>query len=203
MAGVIDSDGCIRVTWQGWQDPPSVQPVVLLGQIAPQAIALAVDLFGGYTRSVQPRGTNARRSTMWSLRCQRAAVCLAAIRPYLRLKCAQADNALAVAAINARPRGGRTFTEDSQSELVTPKEAAKRIGLDAPTLIYNAIRLGMPSDRTTGPLLVRMEHVDQLMAQRGSPRRDPQVTLQLRRYYDISKDLNRVGRRPATDTASP
>lgn len=203
LAGVIDSDGSIFVLvarpgpaprLPHRSKVPSFQPVVQIKQVQSEAVELAAEVFGGCIFSDAPSSANGRWLNNWSAACRRAAACLEAVRPYLRIKPAQADNALAVAAINSQ-RARRTFTADETTELLTPGDAAERYGLPDACLIYNAVRLGMPARRTPkGRMLVRAGHTEQLLLQRGNTPRPPHVTEELWRRYALAKELNRVGR---------
>src|SRR5690242_16357057 len=102
LAGVIDSDGCIRVECvKGGKNRgrECYAPIVLLAQIEPEAIQLARSTFGGYVAAVQPtpaqlqRYTNPKPMLRWVAKSRIAAAALRAMRPYLRIKTRQADNA--------------------------------------------------------------------------------------------------------------
>ncbi len=103
LAGVVDSDGCIRVerlkNHGRSKDGTSYAAVVTIQQVEREAVELAKSMFGGCLMEVKPTAKfpNARPMFRWSAKSRLAATALAAMRPYLRIKAAQADNALALA----------------------------------------------------------------------------------------------------------
>jgi hypothetical protein len=95
LAGVVDSDGCIMVGRQvdhrGGKTTGYPVKVVIV-QAEPEAIVLAKKIFGGSIATVQRR--MGRPYLQWLLVSKKAALCLSTLLPYLRIKRAQAMNAL-------------------------------------------------------------------------------------------------------------
>lgn len=101
--GVIDSDGTIgikkstysmRVTRDSTQ--PSYSERVCVRQVSPEAVELLHALFGG---SFGPRKASTPRGKPlyeWAVTDRRAAECLVAVLPWLRIKAAQARNCLSL-----------------------------------------------------------------------------------------------------------
>ena len=108
LAGVVDSDGCIRVervanTGRN-RDSTSYAAFVSIQQVETEAIELAKTLFGGFVQIIQPTPSqllkfkNPRTMFRWTAKSRIAAKALSAMRPYLRIKRRQADNAIELAA---------------------------------------------------------------------------------------------------------
>ena len=103
LAGVLDSDGTIgvkkstyavRVTKDSKQ--PTYSERLSVRQVAPQAVDLFRDLFGGsryLTKSSAKRGKSLQT---WAATDLRAATVLRSLRPHIRIKALQADNALSL-----------------------------------------------------------------------------------------------------------
>jgi hypothetical protein len=101
-AGVIDSDGTIgvkRSTYamrHGNGGQATFSERVCVRQVEPQAVTLLHILFGG---TLGVRGASAKKGkplTEWCVTDQKAARCLVALLPYLRIKRQQAENCLAL-----------------------------------------------------------------------------------------------------------
>lgn len=105
LAGVVDSDGCIRVERLKnngrSRDGISYAAFITIQQVERQAIDLARATFGGFVMTIKPtpKMPLARTMVRWTARSRIAADALAALRPYLRIKTAQADNAIALACL--------------------------------------------------------------------------------------------------------
>jgi hypothetical protein len=113
LAGVIDSDGSIgikRSTYamrHGNGGQATYSERVMCRQVTPDAIVLLRDIFGGYygmTAASTPRG---KPLHSWQVTDLRAAACLKALRPFLRVKAAQADNALALRVVKNASKAAR------------------------------------------------------------------------------------------------
>ena len=104
LAGVIDSDGyigvAIRHNKHGWQD--TYQSRIQVKQVETAAIDLFYDTFAGHRYQQGPSTKRGRPLWTWGVHSAAAVRVLVPLRPFLRIKGAQADNALAVAAVNAR-----------------------------------------------------------------------------------------------------
>ncbi len=102
-AGVIDSDGYIgvkRSTYSMRVTGDSAQPIyserVCVKQVEPQAVALLRDLFGGTLTPAKPSAKRGRPLHSWQVTDKKAAECLRALLPYLRIKRKQAENCLSL-----------------------------------------------------------------------------------------------------------
>lgn len=193
LAGVLDSDGCISIALSNHGIRPSFQPFVQIKQVLPEAVALALTLFDGHLYETKAWCSNGRPLYRWTATCRRAVACLGAVSPYLRIKTAQAENALAVAVINARSNS-RQYSHDEVTPLLTPREAVEKFGLRDEAVIYGAVRLGMPVSRKGNKLWVRTRNIEELLAQRGGNVRPDAYTEELWRRLAIARDLNKVGR---------
>lgn len=114
LAGIIDADGTIgikRSTYsmriRGDATVPMYSERIAVRQVEPDAIALLHDLFGGYRGINRPSAVRGKPLHSWQVTDKKAVACLKAIRPYLRLKARQADNALALRAVKDRSRIAR------------------------------------------------------------------------------------------------
>lgn len=95
LAGVIDSDGCIRVEKVRID---TYSAMLHIQQVEPEAVELAKATFGGYIQRIPipKRFPNARPMVRWSAKSKIAVAALEALLPYLRIKHAQAENAIAL-----------------------------------------------------------------------------------------------------------
>ena len=114
LAGVMDSDGTIgikkstysmRVTKDSSQ--PSYSERLSLRQVEPQAVDLFRDLFGGSRYMTKPSARRGKMLHTWAATDLRAAAALRAIRPYLRIKAPQADNAMSLRVVKERSKRAR------------------------------------------------------------------------------------------------
>lgn len=101
-AGVIDSDGtigvkrstyAIRVTKDSKQ--PAYSERICVKQVTPEAVELLASIFGGTRYKASPQGRG-KPLHVWQITDQKAARCLVAIIPFLRIKAEQARNCLAL-----------------------------------------------------------------------------------------------------------
>lgn len=113
-AGVIDSDGTIgikrstyqmRVTQDSGQ--PSYSERICVRQVEPQAVRLLHRLFGGYLGINKPSTERGRPLFSWQVTDKKAAQCLTALLPYLRIKRAQAENCLALRELKEQSKRAR------------------------------------------------------------------------------------------------
>lgn len=100
-AGVIDSDGCIRVrksTYamrvRGDAKAPVYSESIQVKQVEPQAIDLLHALFRGYRRVESNSLKNGRPFHAWTVTDLNANKALVALLPYLKIKKEQALNCL-------------------------------------------------------------------------------------------------------------
>ena len=110
LAGVIDSDGYIsikrstygqRVLGKNWN--PQYQERVGIKQVSPVVIDLLKETFGGYRGTEKPSARNGQPLHIWQGTNRIGAQALIALRPYLRIKAAQADIALRLRASKNSP----------------------------------------------------------------------------------------------------
>ncbi len=114
MAGIIDADGSIgikRSTYAQRVRKDATQPVyserVTVRQVEHHAIELLHEVFGGRLGIHGPSAKRGRPMYEWQVTDLRAHRCLTALRPFLRIKAAQADNALALRRLKDRSRRER------------------------------------------------------------------------------------------------
>lgn len=100
-AGVIDSDGTIGVKKStyamrvvGDSGQATYSERVCVKQIERQAVDLLHRIFGGTSYIDKSSLKNGRNFYVWQVTDKKAAICLATLHPYLRIKKAQAENAL-------------------------------------------------------------------------------------------------------------
>jgi len=113
LAGIVDADGTIgvrRSTYNmrrfGESNSPHFFERVVVRQVASAAVDMLRGLFGGHLYLMRPVA-NGKPLWSWSVNCLRANECLRAIRPWLRIKAAQADNAFALRALIERSKKER------------------------------------------------------------------------------------------------
>ena len=101
LAGVIDSDGTIGIkknTYSmrvvGDSNAPTYSERVCVKQVEPQAIDMLKQTFGGYRFTGNGSTPRAKRIQGWQVTDKKAAACIKAILPYLRIKRSQAENCL-------------------------------------------------------------------------------------------------------------
>lgn len=115
LAGIIDADGTIgvkRSTYamrvRGDAGAPIYSERIAVRQVEPAAVDLLAATFGGSRYMTRPSSKNGRPLYTWSITDAKAAACLTAIRPFLRIKAAQADNALRLRPIKSASKKART-----------------------------------------------------------------------------------------------
>lgn len=114
LAGAMDSDGCISVkrsTYamrvRGDATTPVFSERVMLKQVTPEIPTLLKEMFGGSLRVDSPSTERGRRLYAWQATDQRAAECLRALLPYLRVKREQAENCIALRKLKERSKKAR------------------------------------------------------------------------------------------------
>ncbi len=108
LAGVIDSDGCIRVERLKHKNGSvSYGAIVTVQQVESQAVELAWSLFGGARLVILDKRPNSQTMLRWTAKSQKAIKALVAVRPYLRIKTRQADNAIVLSKVIAKSRSDR------------------------------------------------------------------------------------------------
>lgn len=112
-AGVLDSDGTIGVkrSTYGMRHNNGGQPTyserVCVRQVSPQAVALLKSIFGGSFGMREPSAKRGKPLYDWTVTDQRAANCLRAVLPYLRIKREQAENCLTLRALKEQSKARR------------------------------------------------------------------------------------------------
>ncbi|MDP7703212.1 hypothetical protein [Mycobacterium sp. TY815] len=111
LAGAIDSDGSIgirRSTYaarvKGDARQATYSERICLKQVTPEIPRLLKETFGGSLMLQKPSATQGRPLYYWEATNKVASDALAVMLPYLRVKRAQAENALALRASKSRPR---------------------------------------------------------------------------------------------------
>lgn len=145
LAGVIDSDGSIgikRSTYamrvRGDSTVPIYSERVMCRQVTLDAIQLLKDTFGGYLGVTKSYAVNGKPLYSWQVTDLKAVACLRALRPFLRVKAAQADNALALRTVKDASRAARTpFGRGHVGGIHRPEA----FGLDMERLFLEAQRL--------------------------------------------------------------
>lgn len=191
-AGVIDSDGYIGVR----RGPHHYSARVMVKQVTPQAVDLLHEMFGGWLSTSPPSAERGRRLLTWEVHSASAGRVCEAVLPYLRVKCAQAENAIEVCRINAEPRRRRWDVPAviDGEPMVTMAEAARRLGKSY-AVVIQAVRLGNVPHVRNGPrkVLIPESYLPIWAERRAAPGRHPDVTARLEACYVRAKELNRVG----------
>src|SRR4051812_766639 len=201
-AGVVDSDGYIGVhrsdyaqRVRGDAGQAVYMPRVAVKQVTPQAIDLLHDLFGGPRSAGKPSGARGRPLRAWSTPSALAVGVCVALLPYLRIKRAQAENAIELGGLNAGPnrRGWDLPDVDPSEPLVPLLEAARRAGRSA-NVAYQSAHLGNIPVVRQGRRVLMPESYIETWATRGraAPRRS-ELTARMEACFLRAKELNRVG----------
>lgn len=195
-AGVIDSDGTIGV-FHKKNGGDCYEPRVGIRQVESQAIDLLYELFGGCRRDAYPHGgENCRPQFEWRATARVGCVALVEMLPYLRIKKAQAENAIEVGRLNAERKFRPVLVVDESEGWVTTAEAS--LVLNKP---YQSLRSAVSSGQLPSvgfratrkvPLATTRLWV---LRQPGGPSRSVERTEELKRRCELSKELNRVGLR--------
>jgi hypothetical protein len=201
-AGVVDSDGYIGVhrsdyakRVRGDAGQAVYMPRVAVKQVTPQAVDLLHELFGGHRYDGSPTATRGRPLLGWAVHSAMAVRVCEDLLPYLRIKRAQAENAIEVGRINAgaNRRGWDLPTVDLDEPLVPLLEAARRAGR-SPDVAYQSAHIGNIPVVRKGRRVYMPESYIEIWATRGNaaPRRAT-LTAALEECFQRAKVLNRVG----------
>jgi excisionase family DNA binding protein len=200
-AGVVDSDGYIGVhrnTYamrvRGDATQPIFQARVQVKQVTPEAIDLLHDLFGGHRYEGKPTAAKGRPLIVWQVHSAACVPVLNALLPYLRIKRAQAENALELASLAA---AGRRFQVPDIAEgepMVTMAEAARELGKSY-DVVLQAVRNGSVPHVRTGPrrVLIPASYLPIWKHRGSSPKRSAEVSARMEACFARAKELNRVG----------
>lgn len=201
-AGVIDSDGSIgihRSTYaqrvRGDAGQAVYMPRVTVKQVTPQAIDLLHDLFGGHRYAGKPTAVRGRPLIAWNVHSRLAVQVCEAVLPYLRIKRAQAVNAIEVGRLNSgtNRRCWDLPEIDPDEPLIPLLEAARRAGR-SPEVAYQSSHLGnIPTVRKGRRVFVPESYIETWANRSGAAPRRANLTAQLEACFTRSKDLNRVG----------
>ena len=104
-AGVIDSDGCIRICKRLIREKAkgklkkkapylNYTELIQVGQVEPEAINLLKGIFGGYVYLRKRKSKKHRSIYVWKVQQLVAHRCILKLRPYLRIKAKQADTCI-------------------------------------------------------------------------------------------------------------
>lgn len=205
-AGVIDSDGCIRVSRSTWRARkkgdcvnPTYQAVIFVRQVEPEAVEFLHQAFGGYRGMTTPTAQRGRPMHSWNIHSQAAGRTLQALLPYLRIKRRQAENALEVCLLSRL--GSRRFEVPAiipGEPMVTINEAARRLAKSR-QVVDQAVREGsVPAIKGKrngrNPSIFIPESYLETWRTRGhTPSRSAKVNAQLEACFQRGKELNRVG----------
>lgn len=201
-AGVIDSDGYIGVhrsdyamRVRGDAGQAVYMPRVTVKQVTPHAPDLLYAMFGGHLLRPKPSAKRGRPLYSWNVHSALAARTCEAVLPHLRIKRAQAENAIALGRLNAGTgRRGWNLPDIDPDEVLLPLlEAARRAGRSA-DVAYQSAHIGnIPVVRKGRSVFVPESYVE-TWASRGkaAPRRAA-LTEAMDACYQQSKAFNRVG----------
>ena len=99
LAGFFDGEGSVSISENGKPSPRALSPnhtlQVAIGNTDITVLKQIQQHFGGYLTTRCPSKPRHKTVYQWSLRSTGAADFLKAIRPYLKMKCKQADIAIA------------------------------------------------------------------------------------------------------------
>ena len=201
-AGVVDSDGCIGVKRsdyamrvRGDAGQAAYAGRVTVKQVTPQAVELLHSMFGGHLLTGKPTAKRGRPLMAWNVHSASAVRVCDALLPYLRIKRAQAENVIALGALNSGPsrRGWELPKVDPGEPLVPLLEAARRAGR-SPDVAYQSAHLGNIPVVRKGRRVFMPESYIETWATRGNaaPRR-ADLTAQMEACFQRAKELNRVG----------
>lgn len=202
VAGVIDSDGYIgvhrsdyRARKVGDATQAIYSPRVQVKQVQPQAVDLLTEMFGGYRGIGDPTAKRGRPLFVWAVHSASVARVLSPVLPYLRIKSAQAENALEVCRINSSGQRRRFVVPDVvDGEPMLPLARAAELSGRSYETAYQSVRLGnIPFARDGRRILVPESYIETWRERASSAVRRPDITEELERRFTLAKSLNRVG----------
>jgi hypothetical protein len=143
LAGVLDSDGSITIVRQHpnrlYPDSYTYSEHVQVGQCSREAVDLFHLYWPGEFRVRDKKPGHWRPLFVWRTSNIRAAACIKALRPYLRIKSRQADLALALRASKERgfsqTRTERVASYGGRARRLSPEVQGHR------TNLWNEIRM--------------------------------------------------------------
>lgn len=201
-AGVVDSDGCIGVKRsdyamrvRGDAGQAVYMPRVTVKQVTPQAVELLHEMFGGHMTAGKPTAAKGRPLMVWHVHSAMAAAVCESLLPYLRIKRAQAENAIELGKLNSGPnRRGWDLPDVAPDEPLVPLlEAAKRAGRSA-DVAYQSVHIGnIPAVRQGRRVFVPESYIETWRTRGTSAPRRAALTEQMHACFLRAKELNRVG----------
>lgn len=202
-AGVIDSDGCIgvnRSTYAMRVRGDASQAVyserITMKQVEPQAVELLHRLFGGHRGMTDPSAKRGRPLHTWHIHSAIAGKALVALLPFLRIKKAQAENAIRLRIVMQTRRCWPVPKIIKGEPLVTASEFAKLVGVKSFTIFQAKHHGSIPHCRVGRNLMIPLSFVSTYrdrIACGGKAKRSQEVTDQLESCYQLAKKLNHVG----------
>lgn len=129
LAGAMDADGFFTMTKTRVRGSVTVCESVGLAQLQPTVPRLLQARFGGYIqhrKRPESHAGNWRPIYYWAATTKNAARCAAALRPFLKVKTAQADLILALRASKDLPREQRRTVRIGRSYANNPEVTAHR-----------------------------------------------------------------------------
>jgi hypothetical protein len=215
-AGAIDADGCIsikratnRVRITRDCRNAVYSPRVSLGQVTEAVPEFLRANFGGAIYKTKPGTRNSRALFKWYTSDKKAAAFCKTIRPYLKIKHAQADAVLALAELKTTRRA-RTPAywfaianpDWRDGELLTTAETATLLGYGDPMLVSQAISNGTlltassgSTGRTATPRIPK-RLVEILVTLRGKGQKfvaAPEFISAQHAIYETIRSLNTIG----------
>lgn len=200
-AGVVDSDGYIGVhrnTYamrvRGDATQPIYQARIQVKQVTPQAIDLLHATFGGHRYDGKPGSVRGRPLDVWQVHSAACGPILSALLPHLRIKRAQAENALELLDLVGTGRHFDVPAVVDGEPMVTMADAARELGKSY-GVVLQAVRKGSVPHVRTGPrrVLIPASYLPVWKMRGSSPKRSTDVTARMEACYLRAKELNRVG----------
>jgi hypothetical protein len=201
-AGVVDSDGYIGVHRSDYAmrvrgDAGQVvyMPRIAVKQVTPEAVDMLHELFGGHRYNGKPSAARGRPLLVWSVHSRMAGATCERLLPYLRIKRAQAENAIEVCRINSEPSRRKHLVPDVvDGEPLLPLLEAARLAGRSESVAYQSSSIGnIPTVRVGRRVLVPESFVETWRTRPDSPGRRADLTVQLEACFRRAKELNHVG----------
>jgi hypothetical protein len=202
-AGVVDSDGTIgvHVNWYAVRranpdsKQPTYQPRVTVKQVERGAVDVLHGLFGGSLSIDGRRDGRARPLYRWGVSCAAARPVLAGLLPHLRIKARQAELALELCDLNARPRR-LTFDVPEvapDEEVVALADAAALAGKSYASA-QQSVKLGnIPVVRRGRRVFVPTSYIETWRSRGRSPGRPTWASERMAEIKAEITTLNQVG----------
>lgn len=145
-AGIVDSDGCIRIFKRLVREKAkspylNYAELIQVGQVEPEAIELLKEIFGGYVYLRKRKSKKHRDIYVWKVQQLAAYQCILKLRPYLRIKSKQADNCIQFReAFEECKKENRSIPGSVGSR---PRSKASLVRLDSYYLTQKALNSGV------------------------------------------------------------